>query len=104
MSTAPAEVAGGGLMVEVVWCERPAQAHRVTLSLPLGSTLGHALDQSGLVKAHQLLELGLKAGIWGRARGLDTPLRDLDRVEIYRPLQVDPKEARRLRYRQRKPV
>ena len=42
---------------------------------------------------------GLKVGIWGRARPLDTPLRERDRVEVYRPLQVDPKEARRLRYR-----
>ena len=29
----------------------------------------------------------------------ETVLRERDRVEVYRPLQVDPKEARRLRYR-----
>jgi putative ubiquitin-RnfH superfamily antitoxin RatB of RatAB toxin-antitoxin module len=32
-------------------------------------------------------------------RPLDTLLRDGDRVELYRPLRVDPKEARRLRYK-----
>lgn len=37
-------------------------------------------------------------GIWNRACGWDTPLRDGDRVELYRPLRVDPKVARRERF------
>ena len=41
----------------------------------------------------------LKIGIWGRVRPLDTPLRESDRIEVYRDLTVDPKEARRQRYR-----
>ena len=41
----------------------------------------------------------LQAGIWGRVAPLDTPLRDGDRVELTRGLLVDPKEARRQRYR-----
>lgn len=40
----------------------------------------------------------LRVGIWGRVRPLDTPLRERDRIEVYRPLTVDPKEARRQRY------
>jgi len=55
------------------------------------------------VNTDQLLERGLKVGIWGRTRSLDTPLRDMDRVEVYRALKVDPKEARRLRYGRHKP-
>lgn len=43
----------------------------------------------------------LRIGIWGRVRSLDTPLRDRDRIEVYRPLTVDPKEARRQRYAKR---
>ena len=43
---------------------------------------------------------GLRLGVWGKPRSADTLLRDRDRVEIYRPLTVDPKEARRQRYRQ----
>ena len=39
-------------------------------------------------------------GVWGRKQALRDALRDRDRVEVYRPLKVDPKEARRLRYRQ----
>ena len=41
-------------------------------------------------------------GIWGRAAALDAPLADGDRVEIYRPLAMDPKEARRRRAQRRK--
>lgn len=38
-----------------------------------------------------------KIGIFGKLTKLDTPLRNLDRVEIYRPLIADPKEVRRQR-------
>jgi uncharacterized protein len=40
--------------------------------------------------------------VWGRVTPLDHVLRDGDRVEIYRPLTVDPKEARRLRYKRQR--
>lgn len=42
-----------------------------------------------------------RVGIWGRVRPLETPLRERDRIEVYRPLTVDPMEARRLRYAKR---
>jgi putative ubiquitin-RnfH superfamily antitoxin RatB of RatAB toxin-antitoxin module len=41
----------------------------------------------------------LKIGIWGTPASVDTALRDRDRVEIYRDLQADPKQARRQRAR-----
>ena len=60
----------------------------------------HALRASGLLERHPEIELACSAlGIWGRAQLPSEPLRDRDRVEVYRPLPVDPKEARRLRYR-----
>jgi len=37
--------------------------------------------------------------VWGKLREPGDPLREGDRVEVYRPLKVDPKEARRQRYR-----
>ncbi len=44
-------------------------------------------------------------GIFGRPAGRDQPLNDGDRIEIYRPLAVDPKAARRARAKQRrKPI
>jgi uncharacterized protein len=42
---------------------------------------------------------GLPVGIWGRKARLDDVLSDHDRVEIYRPLRIDPKLARRERFR-----
>ena len=93
---APAEV---GLRVEVVYCAAPGHTDLVRLQLPAGATVADALQASGLLQRHALAMAGLSVGVWGRVQALDGPLRDRDRVEIYRPLQVDPKEARRLRYR-----
>ena len=87
------------LSVEVVYCPRPGVSDCVALNLPPGSTLGQALQLSGLIQRHGLMAQDLRAGIWCKAREPQTPLRDLDRVEIYRALTVDPKEARRLRYK-----
>ena len=56
-----------------------------------------AIEASGLCSRHALDAAALKAGIWGRVQPPQTPLRDQDRVELYRPLRVDPKEARRRR-------
>ena len=68
------------------------------LTLPSGSSIGDALQASGLAERHPGLDLAPGAvGVWGRTRALGWGLRDLDRIEVYRPLAVDPKEARRLR-------
>jgi hypothetical protein len=87
--------------VEVVYCAQPGAIDRVELSLPDGSTLGAALAASGLLSRHGLSVESAFAGVWGRKQPLGAVLRSRDRVEIYRPLQCDPKEARRLRYRAR---
>ena len=98
---APAEV-GTGLRVEVVYCPRPGVTDLVALTLPAGATAADALLASGLAQRHGLPVAGLQLGVWCRACAPGTPLRDRDRVEIYRPLTVDPKEARRLRYARHK--
>lgn len=88
------------LQVSVAYSPRAGEVDETTLSLEPGAALADALQASGVLQRHGLGEPGeLKVGIWGRAKPLDTPLREHDRVEVYRPLQVDPKEARRLRYR-----
>jgi putative ubiquitin-RnfH superfamily antitoxin RatB of RatAB toxin-antitoxin module len=98
---APAEGARG-LRVEVVYCPRPGVTDRVALTLPAGATAVDALVASGLAQRHGLAGAGLKLGIWSRACEPGSLLRDRDRVEIYRALVVDPKEARRLRYARHK--
>jgi putative ubiquitin-RnfH superfamily antitoxin RatB of RatAB toxin-antitoxin module len=97
------------LVVEVVYAAAPHRVARVSLKLPPGATVAQALRASGIIASLSEQELDrLQAGVWGRVVPGSTPLRPGDRVELYRPLTVDPKEARRLRYRRdgvkRRPV
>lgn len=98
MSTARADV----LSVELVYCAGPGQVEIQPLSVPAGTTLAGALAASGLAARHGLNEESVRFGIWGKVKDGATPLRDGDRVELYRPLVVDPKEARRQRYQRHK--
>jgi putative ubiquitin-RnfH superfamily antitoxin RatB of RatAB toxin-antitoxin module len=86
------------LQVEVVYCPRPGETDLSTLVLAPASTLADAVQASGVVARHALDVAALRLGVWGKPRTADSVLRDRDRVEIYRPLTVDPKEARRQRY------
>ena len=95
---AAAETARGLLNIELVRSPGAGEVQHLQLQMPAGSTLADALAASGWPTE------GLRVGIWCKARELDTPLRDLDRVELYRPLKVDPKEARRQRYKRDKPA
>lgn len=91
---------GALIAVEVAWSAAPQQLQRLYLQLPAGSTALAALRASGLADRLDAAVLdSLTLALWGRAIAPDTVLRDLDRLELLRPLQVDPKEARRLRYR-----
>jgi putative ubiquitin-RnfH superfamily antitoxin RatB of RatAB toxin-antitoxin module len=89
--------------VQVSYSPAPRQVDQVELNLPPGSRVTDALRASGLIERHGLGAPGdLSVGIWGKVRPLDTPVREADRIEIYRGLTVDPKEARRQRYRKQK--
>ena len=88
------------LSIAVACSPAEGAAEECRVEVPPGATLIDALRASGVLERHPHIDLAHRAvGIWGRIRALDTPLRDGDRVEIYRPLQVDPKEARRRRQR-----
>ena len=68
------------------------------LQVESGTTVGEAVKQSGILQQFPEIDLGLnKVGIFGKLVRTDTLLRDRDRVEIYRALIADPKEARRRR-------
>ncbi len=85
------------LTVEVVYALPEAQ-DAVTLRLAPGATLRDAVVRSGLLERHPEIDLAAqKLGVFGVPAAPDRPLADGDRVEIYRALVMDPKEARRRR-------
>lgn len=90
------------MQITLVACVAPRETREWALVLPQGATVADALRASGAVLLPlpaQAAELeALRVGVWGRAVALDAPLQPLDRVEVYRPLQVDPKVARRERF------
>jgi len=87
------------LQVEVVYAPAPHIVDRVALDLPEGSTVGDAIERSGILSRHPEIDLNgrNRVGIYAKPVTLATPLRDRDRVEIYRPIVADPKEARKKR-------
>jgi putative ubiquitin-RnfH superfamily antitoxin RatB of RatAB toxin-antitoxin module len=87
------------MQIKVSYSPSSRKVHEVELDLPHGATVLDALQASGL----QALYPGMHwptamVGVWGRKTALLHELRELDRVEIYRPLRVDPKVARRERF------
>lgn len=83
------------MRVEVIYA-LPGEASVVSLTLDGHPTLRQAVERSGLLRRHPEIRLETDgAGIHGRLCPLDTPLADGDRVEIYRPLQADPKALRK---------
>ena len=88
------------LSVTVVYSPRAGEVDEVLLSLQEGATVADALRDSGLAARHDTRQLAV--GVWGVLAALSDGLRDCDRVELYRPLQVDPKEARRLRQQEQR--
>ena len=87
------------ISVTVVYSSKPRELVETELLLEEGSTVAQALEASGLLTAvsHDATSIAGQ-GVWGKKIGLTHVLRDLDRLEVYRPLTVDPKVARRERF------
>jgi uncharacterized protein len=68
----------------------------LTLDIPAGATIADAIARSALTDSFPELDLERqRVGVFGKMATLDTVLTDGDRVEIYRPLTVDPKNIKR---------
>lgn len=81
--------------VEVVFA-LPRRQALVTVTLEEGATVSDAIAQSSLSSLFPDWDIGKCAvGVWGRIAARDQRLQQGDRVEIYRPLLIDPREARR---------
>lgn len=87
------------IRVEVVHA-LPTRQIALSVALPEGATVRDAVMASGILEAAGLTPAALDAvGIWNRVVTADSVLTDGDRVELYRPLLADPKDARRRRAR-----
>jgi len=85
------------MRIEVVESRAARTVESWMLELQEGATVATALQASADQVTDPVGPATRQVGIWGRVCSTDTLLRDGDRVEIYRPLEIDPKEARRLR-------
>ena len=87
----------GNLIIEVCYA-LPGEQTLIELQMPQGATLREAVDASGVLARHPEIDLTKqKTGVFGKLKPLDAVLANHDRVEIYRPLIVDPKLARQRR-------
>ena len=85
------------LRVEVVYATALRQA-AIEVQAHAGATIEEVIRQSGILRQFPEIDLACAGvGIFGEMARLDDAVRDRDRVEIYRPLIADPKEARRRR-------
>ncbi len=85
------------IRVQVCYATPREQALR-DLTVAVGATLRQAIEQSGILQGFPEIDLATnRVGIFGKVKALDTALREHDRIEIYRPLIADAKDARRRR-------
>jgi len=83
--------------VEVVYA-LPSQQILAKLKVPSDTTLEQAIQLSGITKHFPEIDLSRnRVGIFGKLVKTETIVCPYDRIEIYRGLLIDPKEARRLR-------
>lgn len=76
----------------------PARQEVIELEVAAGATVADAIAAAGLGQRFPGVDFSrMRTGIWSRAVPASTTLRDGDRVELYRALTADPKEARRKR-------
>ncbi len=85
------------LSIEIVYATPECQ-RLIALSVAPGATVAGTIEASGILREFPEIDLAVnRVGIFGQLARLDELVQDGDRVEIYRPLQADPKEARRER-------
>ncbi len=85
------------ITVEVAYA-KPAKQQIITIQIDAGSTIEMAIRRSGILQMFPEIDLAKqKVGIFSQAKKLTDKVQEGDRIEIYRSLTIDPKEARRKR-------
>ena len=91
------EVAVQQLSIEVVY-GTPTRQELIACNIEPNTTVEQAIAVSGIIEDFPEIDLTINnVGIWNRAAKLKDIVKDLDRIEIYRPLIADPKEVRKRR-------
>jgi len=85
------------MQVEIVFAS-PSHQVLKTVVVADGATVEDVITASGLARQFPDYDLdALQAGLWGKPVDRDRLVKESDRVEIFRPLEMDPREARRLK-------
>jgi putative ubiquitin-RnfH superfamily antitoxin RatB of RatAB toxin-antitoxin module len=87
------------LKITVVYSPAPRVVHEVVLELPDGALVADAIARVRGLEAFAPIDWGRASlGVWNHPAAAQQALQERDRLEIYRPLRVDPKVARRERF------
>lgn len=85
------------MQVEVVFA-LPERQFLEAVTVPDDAVVADAIRLSGVEQRFPGVRFDdLQAGVWGKPVERTHPLREGDRIEIYRPLEMDPRDARRLK-------
>ena len=91
--------AAAPMAITVVFSATPRCVQEIVLHVPNGCLVDYALALAAHQWGMDVAQLrALDLGVWGKRAPAQQVLRDGDRLEIYRPLTVDPKVARRERF------
>ena len=91
------------ISITVVYADSSECQLEKKLELKSPVTVKEAIIQSGVTAVYSSLDLNTcDVGIYSKRVSMGHLLNDQDRVEIYRPLTINPKDARRLRAKQKK--
>ena len=87
------------LTLSIVYSAQARAVLEISMQVEQGTTAGQAIQQSGIVQQiHDSLLQALELGVWGKKVHSSHVVCEGDRIELYRPLTVDPKVARRERF------
>lgn len=91
------------LNIEIAYARNVAEQIIIPLQIPIDSTVANAIQNSAILKKFPEIDLQInKVGIFSKIVSLSDKLHDGDRIEIYRSLIIDPKQARVLRAKRKK--
>jgi putative ubiquitin-RnfH superfamily antitoxin RatB of RatAB toxin-antitoxin module len=85
------------IAIEVAYA-LPEEQTLLALDIAQESTIKEAILQSGVLEKYPSIDINsVKVGIFGKLKKMTDSVREMDRIEIYRPLIADPKEVRKKR-------